>query len=111
MKSGIHQRFALLAFCVAIVWIPIPGRTAESYVPFEGEKSAWHDGFERYDYLMDEESLAVEPFKAPAGEKFGIGDPPQGKRRCVVIVPKAAAAGNPWSWQACYLGSPAAGGN
>jgi pimeloyl-ACP methyl ester carboxylesterase len=102
MKSGIRQRFALFAFCVAIVWIPIPGRTAESYVPFEGEKSAWHDGFERYDYLMDEESLAVEPFKAPAGEKFGIGDPPQGRRRCVVIVPKAAAAGNPWSWQACY---------
>ena len=22
--------------------------------------------------------------------------------RCVVIVPKAAAPGNPWSWQGCY---------
>ena len=25
-----------------------------------------------------------------------------GKRRCVVVVPKKAAPGNPWSWRACY---------
>lgn len=23
------------------------------YVPFEGEKSTWHDGFERFDFIMD----------------------------------------------------------
>jgi pimeloyl-ACP methyl ester carboxylesterase len=70
--------------------------------PFEGEKSAWHDGFDRYDYLMDEETLAVEPFRRGADEGFGIKDPPPGKRRCVVIVPRTPAPGNPWSWRGCY---------
>src|SRR6202007_1676624 len=61
-----------------------------------------HDGFVRYDYLMDEETLGVTPFKAPEGEKFGVKDPPQGKRRCIVVAPKEPAAGNPWSWRGCY---------
>ena len=75
---------------------------ADDYKPFEGEKSSWHDGFDRYDYLMDAESLEIGPFQRDADEKFGIKDPPQGKRRCVVIVPKKSALGNPWSWRGCY---------
>ena len=75
---------------------------AEAYVPFEGEKSAWHDGFDRYDYVMDEATLAIKPFNAPEGERFGVRDPEKGQRRCLVIVPKQAAPGNPWSWQGCY---------
>ena len=102
MKSRFHERLVLFAGFVSILWTPTTVRTAEVYVPFEGEKSAWHDGFDRYDFVMDEESLAIKPFKAPAGEKFGIHDPAKGKRRCVVVVPKQAAPGNPWSWQACY---------
>lgn len=74
----------------------------ETYKPFEGEKTQWHDGFDRYDYLLDEESLTIQPFQRGAAEKFGIKDPPPGKRRCVVVVPKQPAAGNPWSWQGCY---------
>ena len=35
-------------------------------------------------------------------ENFGIGGPPDGARRCVVICPKMAAPGNPWSWRGCY---------
>src|SRR5580704_5899625 len=70
--------------------------------PFEGEKSTWHDGFARFDYLMDDTTLEIQPFKRNADEKFGIKDPPQGKHRCVVIVPKKAAEGNPWSWRGCY---------
>ncbi len=69
---------------------------------FEGEKSTWHDGFARYDFVMDEQTLAITPFKAPAGEKFGVKDPPKGQRRCIVIVPKEPAPGNPWSWRGCY---------
>ena len=81
-----------------------PGSAAadDAYVPFEGEKSSWHDGFDRFDYLMDEETLDIQPFKRGENEKFGIKDPPQGKRRCVVIVPKRPALGNPWSWRGCY---------
>ena len=75
------------------------GRTA---VPFEGEKSTWHGGFDRYDYVMDEESLAISPIKKTEEEAFGVQGPEKGKRRCIVIVPKLAAAGNPWSWRGCY---------
>jgi hypothetical protein len=51
---------------------------------------------------MDEQTLAIQPFKAPADEKFGIRDPEKGQRRCVVIVPKKSVNGNPWSWRGCY---------
>ena len=77
-------------------------RSAEVPTAFEGEKTAWHEGFARYDFVMDEQTLAVTPFKAPEGEKFGVGDPAKGQRRCLVIVPKEAAPGNPWSWRGCY---------
>lgn len=75
---------------------------AATYVPFEGEKTAWHDDFDRYDYLMDERSFALTPFKRPDPEKFAVGNPPKGQRRCIIVAPKHAAAGHPWSWQGCY---------
>jgi hypothetical protein len=75
---------------------------ANAYVPFDGEKTIWHDGFERYDYLMDEASFAVTPIKRQESEKFAVGNPPNGQRRCIVVVPKQSAPGNPWSWRGCY---------
>jgi len=75
---------------------------AADYVPFEGEKSTWHDGFERFDFLLDEATLEIAPFQRPDGEKSGVQDPPAGKRRCIVVIPKKPAEGHPWSWQACY---------
>ena len=75
---------------------------AQDYKPFEGAKSTWHEGFDRYDYVMNAETLEIQPFERPTDEKFGIKDPPRGKRRCVVVVPRKAAVGNPWSWQGCY---------
>lgn len=74
----------------------------DALVPFEGEKTSWYDGFERFDFVMDEETLAIKPFKPPEGEKFSVGTPPKGQRRCIVVVPKQSAPGNPWSWQGCY---------
>jgi pimeloyl-ACP methyl ester carboxylesterase len=68
---------------------------------FDGDKSAWH-GFDRYDFIMDEDTLAITPFKSPAGEGDGVKDPAKGQRRCIIVVPKVAAPGNPWSWQGCY---------
>jgi pimeloyl-ACP methyl ester carboxylesterase len=72
------------------------------YTPFEGEKTAWHDGFERYDFVMDEQTLVITPFKAPEEEKFGVKDPARGQRRCIVVVPRQPAVGGPWSWRGCY---------
>src|SRR6266850_1854070 len=104
MKS---QSSVVLTFLIAVGFAATPGATiptrgAETHLPFEGEKSAWHDGFDRYDYVMDEESFAITSFKRPEGEKFAVGDPPKGARRCIVVVPKLAATGHPWSWQGCY---------
>jgi pimeloyl-ACP methyl ester carboxylesterase len=72
------------------------------YVPFEGISSHWHDGFERFDYVMDIQTMSITPFKPPADEHFGIGGPPEGQRRCVVVCPPRPAPGNPWSWRGCY---------
>jgi hypothetical protein len=95
-------RFLLAAISsIGIVWtFQLAG--AEALVPFEGEKTTWHNGFERFDYVMDEVSLAIKPFHRPDDEKFAVGLPAKGQRRCIVVVPKQAAAGNPWSWQGCY---------
>ncbi len=100
---GLSSRFGLATLLVATtLWHPVVSRAADGLIPFEGEKSAWHDGFDRYDYVMDDESLAITPFKRGEGEGFGVKAPEKGKRRCIVIVPKQAASGNPWSWQGCY---------
>lgn len=90
-------------FALATVWNTTEAMAADAAVmTFEGEKSVWHDGSIRYDFVMDEETLAVKPFKAPESEGFGVKDPAAGQRRCIVIAPKEAAPGNPWSWRGCY---------
>jgi len=71
---------------------------------FEGEKTTWH-GFDRYDFIMDDATGAITPMKAPDKEVASNGIDAtlkDGKRRCVVVVPRKAASGNPWSWQGCY---------
>ncbi|MGC1462540.1 MAG: twin-arginine translocation signal domain-containing protein [Terracidiphilus sp.] len=69
---------------------------------FQGDKIDWH-GFDRYDFVMDMQTLAITPFKALAGEESGsLGTSAQGQLRCVVVVPRQAAPGNPWSWRGVY---------
>lgn len=69
---------------------------------FSGPHRSWHGGFDRYDFILDEETLTIEPYNSPDSEGFGIQDPPPGHRRCVVVVPQTPAPGNPWSWRGCY---------
>lgn len=75
---------------------------AGSYVPFSGEKTVWHDGFDRYDYVMDEVTQTITPFRRDNDEGFGVKAPQPGQRRCIVVVPRQVAPGQPWSWQGCY---------
>src|SRR6266404_2413407 len=76
---------------------------ARNFAPaVDGGQSTWHDDFVRYDFLMDKETFEITPFTRPDTERFGVGTPPAGKLRCIVVVPKNPAPGNPWSWQACY---------
>ncbi len=96
-------RIPRAGLCVFAVCLLMPAAaSADDPKPFDGAKSTWHDDFTRYDYLMDEETLDLKPFDRPQDERFGIKDPPKGKRRCVVIAPKHPAPGNPWSWRGCY---------
>src|SRR5258706_3151321 len=69
---------------------------------FTGEKTAWH-GFARFDFLMDDAALTVQPIKASPDEGNGINGELKGKLRCVVVVPKEAAPGKPWSWRGRYF--------
>jgi len=73
----------------------------EASLPLNGEKTTWH-GFDRYDFVMDAETLAITPFKAPEGEGDGVNVPLKGQRRCILVRPRQAAPGNPWSWRGCY---------
>jgi hypothetical protein len=41
---------------------------ADGYVPFSGVKTAWHEGFDRYDFVMDDTTGAITPIVAPASE-------------------------------------------
>jgi hypothetical protein len=103
MHQHLASRAALALLFAAVAWSgPNQSGIAGEYVPFQGEKTTWHEGFDRYDYLMDEQTLDIQPLKRGDNEKFGIKDPLQGKRRCVVIVPKRPAVGAPWSWRGCY---------
>jgi hypothetical protein len=104
--SSLKWRLCLLiCFVAAILWNTKRTAAADGYIPFEGEKTAWHNGFDRYDFVMDDATGAITPMRAPEKEVAGFGIDvalKDGKRRCVVIVPAKAAPGYPWSWRGCY---------
>jgi hypothetical protein len=86
----------IVSVTVLLVSVRAPAATVLS-----GEKTSWH-GFDRYDFIMDETNLSITPMKAAEDEKDAIKHTTSGQRRCVLVVPKAAATGNPWSWRGCY---------
>src|SRR5712672_904404 len=96
-------KYLLPVFIFGNMLLSYPGMAiaAETDVAFSGDKSVWH-GFDRYDFEIDDSTLSITPFKTPPGEGDGIGAPAKGKHRCVIVVPKEFAPGNPWSWRGCY---------
>jgi hypothetical protein len=88
-----------------IFWTTQRSTAEDGHLPFEGAKTTWHGGFDRYDFVMDDATGAITPMLAPEKEATSYGIDAtlkDGKRRCVVIVPKKAAPGYPWSWRGCY---------
>ena len=73
-------------FMALLVVTVLAARTPSS---FAGEKTSWY-GFDRFDFLLDEAALTVQPFKASPDEKNGIKGEVKGQLRCVVVVPKEA---------------------
>jgi pimeloyl-ACP methyl ester carboxylesterase len=99
--SRLRPLFFAAIFWATIGWVPKAAMAAEPPVVFTGEKARWH-GFDRYDFVMDESTLAITPFSSPADEGDGVKAPQKGQRRCIIVVPQQAAPGHPWSWQGCY---------
>jgi len=73
-----------------VLFVQSDAPAANANIPFEGQKTIWH-GFDRYDYMMDDATGAITP-----------ASPGAAGRRCIVVVPKEPAPGNPWSWRGCY---------
>ena len=47
-------------------------------------RPAWRDGSARYDFAMDEQTLAITSASAPSDEKVAAGAP----IRCILVVPE-----------------------
>ncbi|WP_206107812.1 alpha/beta hydrolase [Paludisphaera rhizosphaerae] len=101
-RNPSSQLFGRACLVLALTLGVVASSKAAEAPSFEGEKSTWHGDFDRYDYLIDEQTLLIEPFRRDPDEKFGVRPPPRGKRRCIVVAPKTPALGNPWSWRGCY---------
>ncbi len=94
----------MAATAVVITLFPglIPGAPTEAapvFVSFTGDKTNWH-GFDRYDFAMSDDS-SIQPVTAAPEEGNGFKHK-EHERRCIVVVPKTNAPGNPWSWRGCY---------
>ncbi len=74
------NRLAYIVFVASIwatmPWLPKTIMAIEAPAGFTGEKTTWH-GFDRYDFMMDEDTLAIAPFKSLPGEGNGVKDPPK----------------------------------
>jgi pimeloyl-ACP methyl ester carboxylesterase len=91
-----------VALVAAALGMVVQSSAASAPPSFGDEKTSWH-GFDRYDFLMDGEDLSIKPYKAPADEGNAVRTQVKGKLRCVVVAPKKAAPGNPWSWRGYYF--------
>ena len=98
MKLAGRSLFLCLVACLG----PMTAASAGAESRFDGGKSAWH-GFDRYDYLMDDADLSIEPYQPPPNERTAVRGPVKGKLRCVVVAPKQPAPGNPWTWRGYYF--------
>jgi pimeloyl-ACP methyl ester carboxylesterase len=91
-----------VALVAAALGMVLQSSAAGAPPSFGDEKTSWH-GFDRYDFLMDEADLSIKPFKAPADEGNAVRAQVKGQLRCVVVAPKKAVPGNPWSWRGYYF--------
>jgi pimeloyl-ACP methyl ester carboxylesterase len=101
MMNTAARNFSLVLVTAALgLW---PRSSAVGAVPtFGDEKTSWH-GFDRYDFLMDEQDFNIKPFQAFPDERDAVRTPVKGQLRCVVVAPKESADGNPWSWRGYYF--------
>ena len=80
-----------------------PAGTLQASQTLQGGTIDWH-GFNRYDFVMEMQTLAITPFQSACfyEESGSLGSSAPGQLRCVLVAPKQAAPGNPWSWRGVY---------
>jgi len=100
MYANVHKVLPLIVVLCFLSFLTAVAQPAT--IPFEGEKTSWRAGFDRYDYLMDTATLAIKAIKATEAEAYGINGDVKGQVRCLVVLPKQPAAGQPWSWRGFY---------
>jgi neutral ceramidase len=84
--------------CASMLSASIDTEAADAPTAVESAKAPWHDGSVRYDFVMDEQTLAIKPLTVATDDKTGS----TGLVRCILVVPKRATSGNPWSWRDLY---------
>ena len=87
--------------CISIAACDVE-RAAGADPVFDGEKSAWHDGFARFDYLMDDETFDIQPSSATRMRTSASRTRRKGSIGASSSCPSKPALGNPWSWRGCY---------
>src|SRR5260370_16669314 len=108
MNSSMKRRLRLglvIFFVAAIFWSTNRTVAADGHTPFAGEKTTWHGGFDRYDFIMDDATGAITPMKAPEKEvaSYGIDVTLKaGKRRSGASGPQKAAPAYPPSSPLAY---------
>src|SRR5260370_6945176 len=101
MNSSMKRRLRLglvIFFVAAIFWSTNRTVAADGHTPFAGEKTTWHGGFDRYDFIMDDATGAITPMKAPEKEAASYGIDvtlKDGKRQCVRVLHHKAAQRHP----------------
>ena len=92
----IYNDYGVMAVVFAsMVWTSINTKAADNPPTIGSAKAAWHAASARFDFVMDEQTLSIKPSAPVTDEK--VGDDAQ--VRCILVVPKRAVPGNPWSWR------------
>jgi hypothetical protein len=68
----------IAAAVLLLLTIAAGSQAVGQYTPFGGGKSRWHDGFERFDYVMDEQTLAITPFRLRKVRSLPFATRPRG---------------------------------
>jgi len=68
MNKSVRRYLCFGLGAAAVLAILLASRgllAADGYVPFDGPKTTWHEGFDRYDFIMDDATGAITPMRRP----------------------------------------------
>ena len=92
VNRNFDRRISIAAVVIAATacFTTNKSEAADGYVPFSGVKTAWHEGFDRYDFVMDDATGAITPMVAPASEIKDFKRRPDFERRKTALRRRGA---------------------